>query len=284
MKGRQIFLSKSAAKILSKQRQSVSQLLERTFEVLRHRPEQGIPLCSPLERCSVVSPSPGIKVLYTYTKKKLSICSLHVARLIQQKHTNRFGAVVLAAGKGYCCGKPEQLAPTSKGPALNAALNSIIKASIENIVLVIGFQSAKVSSNLLQDKALHTATLVNNKNYEGPLSQSLKIGLKVLEPGIDGFFLCLGNRPTIKPDTIRRMIDTFKKERPLAIRPWFDCQPGHPVLFDSSMYNQLTELTSQMTPRHVLDECTDVLNLKVNDPGVLKTVSQDCVSRDIHPG
>ena len=123
---------------------------------------------------------------------------------------------------------------------------------------------------------MKNVTFTYNKNYEGPLSQSLKVGLKVIEPGLDGVLLCLGNRPLINWKTIKKMIEKFKKERPLVVRPWFDSRPGHPVLFDSSMSHQLIELSNKSTPRQLLTKCGDILDLKVEDPGVVTTVKDDC--------
>ena len=61
MKNRELLLSERAASTLSKLRPSTNLFLEKSFEVLRHAPEEGTPLCPPIENIHVLNLSPGIR-------------------------------------------------------------------------------------------------------------------------------------------------------------------------------------------------------------------------------
>jgi molybdenum cofactor cytidylyltransferase len=271
-----LILSDAASRSFDSLRPGSRELVTRTMDVIAEMPEAGIPLIAPLQNARVFTVSPGIKVVYFSSDSELLVLSIHVSPLIGMHRTGRFGAIVLAAGQEKCAGKPVQVYPLDEGPCLIASLSAFTAAHVNSTILVVGAESKRIL-NLLEKtpQAMERLTMTYNSNFKGPMIRSIQVGLKVMEPGLEGLLLSLGNRPFVRPETIQHIIKTFENERPLAVRPWFGNRPGHPVLFDSSLVNELLTISSGSSARTVLEKhSSNVLDLQVKDAGVVTTVRE----------
>lgn len=281
---REITLSDGARLAVMKLRHSAAELVERTLELIARSPEVGIPLYSPLQAFRVLTVSPGLKLVYAFTNRRVFVSSVHAAQAMTVDRTERFGSIVLAAGAGRCCGQPEQLFPLGEGPAIVSSIRSLLVAPVHAMVLVIGYEARRIrrlltkmgSPREAESSGIDRLTLAYNADYRGPMSRSLQVGLKVLDPGLEGVLLGLGNRPLVRPSTIRTLMRAFLRERPRAVRPCFHSQPGHPVLIDPTLVGELLSMPSGGSARDVLARCSDVLDLCVDDPGVVKSVREIC--------
>ena len=278
----ELFLSASAREVLrafSKNSPSHN-LLESALQSLAQNPELGTRLLHPLGSARVLSAAPGLKIIYTQSRKGVYVSNVSLSsRLKRDKKELRLGGLLLAAGRAEHSGIPEALYPLKNRPSILSPLCSMLSTKLKSLVLVLGHEARSIRCAIEDSTYLKTCcsgpgckdrlTCLYNEKYQGPMIGSVQLGLKVLDPGLDGIFLGLANRPLLRAETIEELGDAFKKERPLAVRPIFEGTAGHPVLLSSALIDSLLKLQKNKTTQDILREnSTEILDLPVKDPGV----------------
>lgn len=108
--------------------------------------------------------------------------------------------------------------------------------------------------------------LINPRPEKGQLS-SLKIALQALDPGIP-FIMHLIDRPLVKPDTFRSLIEGCGGNR-IAI-PVFGGRRGHPVFFPPGMREVLMTTNNDAGIRGGIQAWKPgVIMIEVPDEGIL---------------
>jgi len=281
---RPVLLVPAARRAVDGARPSVRRALERAFALLAVDPTAGLPLLPPLQQARILAVPPGVKVVYLAGATTVRVAAVHVAPVLARRSDDtgveRFGAVVLAAGKDSCCGRPVQLCPVDGRPCVLAAVEPFTARSLADMVVVIGYQGTAVRRLLEVDTPLparERMTLVAADDPTGPMSRSLQRGLRLADPTLDGLFLALGTRPRVRPATLAAIIEAFRRERPLAVRPRYHDRSGHPVLLTPPVAAAMQNLSRTGSARSVLERFgTDILDLDVDDPGVVTDIRQIC--------
>ena len=153
--------------------------------------------------------------------------------------------VLLAAGLSSRMGKTNKMLIPFNGMSLVCnccmkALKTLEKLNEKSrLVVVTGYRSLSVEKTLKECKAFIETThasiemiIVKNRDYRNGQFSSVKTGLRETEDG-KPFFIALGDMPLINEENYTSLIPLLEKHD--AVRPFCNGQPGHPVLFSSSM-------------------------------------------------
>lgn len=168
------------------------------------------------------------------------------------------GGLVLAAGAASRFGAPKQLADLDGVPLLEHVLRTMTAAPVERVVVVLGSAADEVAAGV----DLHGADPVVCGRWEEGQSASLACGLAELA-GCEAVVVTLGDQPRVSPEAIRRVISA--RNGAAAVRATYNGNPGHPVLLERELFDQLRNVSGDKGARnlllsvHVLDvPCDDL--------------------------
>jgi molybdenum cofactor cytidylyltransferase len=85
------------------------------------------------------------------------------------------------------------------------------------------------------------------------MSTSIKVGIRNVQYICEGALILLADQPNLKPETINRLIDTYKKSHKKIIAGRYGDVVGNPVLFHQSLFQELLELKGDVGARPVVE-------------------------------
>ena len=166
---------------------------------------------------------------------------------------------MLAAGAATRFGAPKQLADLDGVPLLEHALRTMTAAPVGRVVVVLGSGADEVAAGV----DLHGADPVVCGRWEEGQSASLACGLAELA-GCEAVVVTLGDQPRLSPAAIRRVISS--RNDAAAVRATYNGNPGHPVLLERSLFEQLRNVSGDWGARNLLLS-VQVLDVPCDDLG-----------------
>jgi molybdenum cofactor cytidylyltransferase len=148
-------------------------------------------------------------------------------------------AVVLAAGKSTRMGRTKATLPLgSSDTFLTRIIRTFHEAGADDVLVVIGHEAAQVEESV-SSRGL-PARFIVNRDYENGQLSSVLSGLNAIDkPGVRGFLLTLVDVPLVSAQTVRRVIEHYRRTAAPIVRPVRGSLHGHPVLIDRSLFHLL---------------------------------------------
>jgi len=145
-------------------------------------------------------------------------------------------AIILAAG----------LSRRMNGDKLHLKLNGIeIIDTVLSTVASVDFNEKIVVTNdpVIEVKA-NFLNLNPVPNLEAPIGQSTSIvkGILASDKSASGYLFIMGDQPLLSKDSIEVILKAFKESPTSIILPIYGEKPGSPVLFPSTLKNELLSL------------------------------------------
>ena len=184
-------------------------------------------------------------------------------------------AVVLAAGDSRRMGTPKALLRDRAGrPFVDRIVSTLIAAGLDRIVIVTGTQHKAITDALEADAPGIAPVLVNNSDpSRGPLSSLWTAMDAVPLATVDGILMIPVDLPMTRPETVRAVIDAWRRTRAPIVRPAMGSRHGHPVLFDRSVFDELRRAPLAEGAKAVIHAFPDrVVNVAVDDDGCLSDI------------
>jgi molybdenum cofactor cytidylyltransferase len=157
--------------------------------------------------------------------------------------------IVLAAGKATRFGSTKQLFEIGGNPLVQHAIDCATEAGLDEIVLVIGHDAARVAGAVTLPE--NARAIVNERYAEGQ-STSLGEGLRALDPSSEAAVVLLGDQPGIQPAEIRGLIDRFTETRSPIVRLRYQDGPG-PALIAREIWPEAMSLSGDTGARELFD-------------------------------
>ena len=178
-------------------------------------------------------------------------------------------AILLAAGQSKRMNGENKLAKKIKGiPLLKYALNNILKSSVNEIIIVLGYQSEIIEKLIDKNDKIK---FVFNADFETGMASSIKKGVENLSKKTDAFFISLGDMPSINYNTYDQLIK-YKKNQKIIV-PIFKGQKGNPLLFPKSFEKIMLSIQGDHGAKKILENNKkQILNIEINDPGIIKDI------------
>lgn len=168
-------------------------------------------------------------------------------------------AVILAAGLSRRMGRPKQVLAFEHSTLLETAVNHARLAGCVPLVVL---------PPSLTDWELPPETFrVENPRPEAGMASSVKLGVQTARarwPGL-AVMVLLGDQPFVTPEHMLPVIDAFEKREAgiHVVRPRYDGNPGHPVMFDETLDPEINRLEGDRGLSAVLRNRDDVALLEV---------------------
>ena len=185
-------------------------------------------------------------------------------------------AVILSGGASRRMGSPKALLSYQGRPFLEHLLRVAHhpKIGLRRIVLGADREPIAKEVNLALDE------IVINEQWEKGQLSSIHAALQSLAVQTDGMILLLIDHPLISSVLVGELIDSFYNSGKSIVLPVYEGRRGHPVIFSSSLYQELMNAPLETGARSVVwahagevqvvqtNEQGCVLNL--NDPDTLQ--------------
>jgi molybdenum cofactor cytidylyltransferase len=194
-------------------------------------------------------------------------------------------ALILAAGESRRMGRPKATLPFADGDAtpgkvtfLDHLLSVVQRPKVEVIRVVLGAHAEKIQKQVRLDPGW---VVLNQQWQLGQLS-SIHAGIRSLPPDTDGFLLCPVDTPLISRAVVDGLIHAFYVSRKPVVLPTYRGQRGHPVIFSSSVYEELLHAPMDVGARAVVwAHQADLLEVPTPEEGVILNLNEPDALRNV---
>ena len=160
--------------------------------------------------------------------------------------------LLLAAGGSRRFGAQKLVAALDEIPLVRRAYDSLSHAT-DGAIVVVG-SDADVVSRALDGSG---ASVVVNDDWARGLSTSIRCGVISLPPNAEAVLIALGDEPMIDPHVSRDVVKTWRKTGRAIVAARYDGVQDHPVLFDRSVFGELTALEGDVGAKSVINRAAD---------------------------
>ena len=148
-------------------------------------------------------------------------------------------ALVLAAGRSSRMGRAKATLPLNGGDTfLSRIVKTFLEAGVDDVVVVVGHDAEEIAASV--EQAGLRARLVVNPNYDRGQLSSIVAGLNVVDrPGVAAALITLVDVPLVSADTVRAVVECYRRTHALVVRPTSGSRHGHPLLVDRTLFPAL---------------------------------------------
>jgi molybdenum cofactor cytidylyltransferase len=155
---------------------------------------------------------------------------------------------VLAAGAGRRFGGTKQLAVLRGQPVLQYAIDSALAVpALERIVVVLGHDAERIQANI----DFGDAEPILCSGWEEGQAASLRCGVAAAGEDAEAVVVTLGDQPYISSQVIAMVLDGRRRFTP-AVRATYGGAPGHPVLLERELFDDVMTLRGDVGARELL--------------------------------
>jgi len=173
-------------------------------------------------------------------------------------------AVILSGGASRRMGSPKALLSYQGRPFLEHLLDVAHhpKIGLRRIVLGADREPIAKEVNLALDE------IVINEQWEKGQLSSIHAALRSLPAETDGIILLLIDHPLISEVLVGELVDSFYTSGKSIVLPVYEGRRGHPVIFSSSLYQELMNAPLETGARSVVwAHAADVQVVQTNEEG-----------------
>ena len=181
-------------------------------------------------------------------------------------------AVVLAAGSGSRFGGGKLLAPFAGQALIEATLDGLRDAPVDEIIVVLGNQSEELRSVCEP----YGGRVLENPDWEEGMSTSVRAGLAAAKSEARAAVFLLADQPLVGSEAVVRLVDAFERGADVAVAT-YEGSPRNPVLFSRAVWPRVErELSGDEGARRFIrrhpELVTEVPCDDVADPADVDTV------------
>jgi molybdenum cofactor cytidylyltransferase len=178
--------------------------------------------------------------------------------------------LILAAGESSRMGTDKATLTYRGRTFLEGIVQTLEEAEIERIVVVLGHHAEEIQRKV----KIGSAQVVLNPDYRSGQTSSLQAGLRALmadDP--EAIVFCLVDHPAVSPETVSRLVATFRDCGAPVVIPTYQGRRGHPVLIGRQVFAELLELACDAGADSVVRRYRPATQfVEVEDEGVVVDV------------
>jgi len=182
-------------------------------------------------------------------------------------HRRPLAVAILSGGQSRRMGSPKAL------------LRFQGKTFLEHLLEVtqhprVGFTSVVLGAHVEEIRPLlrgHSAKVIVNAEWQKGQLSSIQAAVRSLSADCtEGLMLCPVDHPLISEALIGKLIEAFDSSGKAIALPTFRGRRGHPVLFRSSLYDELLAASPEVGARQVVwSHPGDIVEISTEEEGVI---------------
>ena len=174
-----------------------------------------------------------------------------------------YAGVIAAAGLSSRMHEFKPMMVLGEDTMIEKVIRNLRDAGVTQIVVVTGYRSELLKKHV---ESLGVTVCENPDYATTKMYDSIKLGLRALQPGYDAVYITPGDVPLVRPETIKAMQGLPTQ----IIRPIGQGKLGHPVLFDAALVPELLEYGGENGMLGAVSALKrPVIDLPVDDTGVI---------------
>ena len=188
-------------------------------------------------------------------------------------------ATVLSAGSSSRMGYPKALLEYHGRTFLGTILDAMVALGISRRLVVLGPDADKI----LAKHDLRDVTVLSNEHHEaGPIGSIRAAIREIRAHPVDGLLVWPIDIPHVTIATVETLLDQFRgSDRAIAV-PEFDGERGHPVIFSTSVFDELLQAPDSEGARSVVrSDSSRVLRVPVTDGAVVQDLNTPSEYREL---
>src|SRR5271156_123968 len=176
-------------------------------------------------------------------------------------------AAILAAGESRRMGSPKALDPFDGLTFVEHLLAATRHPRVGIVRIVLGADAEGIRTEL----KLGPETIVVNENWRRGQLSSIQAAIRNLPEGATGgLLLCPVDHPLVTLRLVSQLITEFDSSNKSIVLPTHLGRRGHPVIFHSSLYDELLTASPEVGARQVVWAHSDqVVEVETDEAGVL---------------
>lgn len=149
--------------------------------------------------------------------------------------------IVLAAGASTRFGRNKLLEKIDSLTMIERVIMSAVSSNCDEVVVVVGHEAQKIKEVLKN----FNCKFVLNEEYMKGQSSSVKAGFKAVMGYAEAALVLPGDVALITPCSINKVIEEYKAHKSPIVVASYRGRSGHPILFDSSLFNEIMKITEE---------------------------------------
>jgi CTP:molybdopterin cytidylyltransferase MocA len=169
-------------------------------------------------------------------------------------------------------GRPKATLDAPDGrPFVASIVRALAAAGLSRIVIVTGRDHHRVVEAIGSDLPPVRPLIVRNSDpSRGQLSSLWTAMDACVTPESEGLMMTLVDVPLVAPETVRRVIDVWRRTRAPIVRPALGDRHGHPVIFDRAVFEELRAAPLESGAKVVVRaHAHELIDVAVDDEGSL---------------
>lgn len=210
------------------------------------------------------------------------------------EHSFAIAGIVLAAGMSKRFDGNKLLADFQGKPLIRRVLETALASRLEQVVLVLGYESERVCSVLEPLLDNHRLEVVLNPSYQKGQSSSVIAGLNAVYDHISAAMFLMGDQPMLNAGVIDTLIARYQGQTGKGIcYPTCNGQRRNPVIFSERFFPDMLNLSGDTGARALIEGNPDqVITVDFNEPlffqdvdrqGDLRLFEKDTVKPPLSP-
>jgi molybdenum cofactor cytidylyltransferase len=176
--------------------------------------------------------------------------------------------IVLAGGTSSRMGRPKALLPVGANGEtfLDRVTRTLLDGGVDEVLVVVGADAEAIRA---QAKETARVSIIQNPDYEQGQLTSLLVGLRRIDrSAASGALVTLIDIPLVSADTVRTLMTAHRTEAASIVRPVSNGRHGHPVIFHSRLFDELSRADPSIGAKLVVRaHAADTLEVMVEDEG-----------------
>jgi len=176
-------------------------------------------------------------------------------------------AAILSGGESRRMGSPKALLPYRGGTFLEHLLEVTQHPRVETTLVVLGAHAEEIRRLL----GGHRASVVVNREWQKGQLSSVQAAIRNLPADrTGGLILCPVDHPIISEAVVAALIEAFDTSGKSIALPTFRGHRGHPVIFRSTLFDELLAASPEVGARQVVwAHADDIAEISTEEEGVI---------------